>query len=87
MKASRHVVIAGQMAELADSSTEHLAILEYARSKSIEFIACETENYGVSALTVDDAVKQIRNGGTDVAVLVKGSRVAALERVVQLLVA
>lgn len=87
MKASRHVVIAGQMAELADSSTEHLAILEYARSKSIEFIACETENYGVSTLTVDDAVKQIRNGGTDVAVLVKGSRVAALERVVQLLVA
>ena len=87
MKASRHVVIAGQMAELSDSSTEHLAILEYARSKSIEFIACETENYGVSALTVDDAVKQIRNGGTDVAVLVKGSRVAALERVVQLLVA
>jgi len=87
MKASRHVVIAGQMAELADSSTEHLAILEYARSKSIEFIACETDNYGVSALTVDDAVKQIRNGGTDVAVLVKGSRVAALERVVQLLVA
>ena len=87
MKASRHVVIAGQMAELADSSTEHLAILEYARSRSIEFIACETDNYGVSALTVDDAVKQIRNGGTDVAVLVKGSRVAALERVVQLLVA
>jgi UDP-N-acetylmuramoyl-tripeptide--D-alanyl-D-alanine ligase len=87
MKASRHVVIAGQMAELADSSTEHLAILEYARSKSIEFIACETENYGVSTLTVDDAVKQIRNGGTDVAVLVKGSRVAALERVVQLLIA
>jgi UDP-N-acetylmuramoyl-tripeptide--D-alanyl-D-alanine ligase len=87
MKASRHVVIAGQMAELADSSTEHLAILEYARSKSIEFIACETENYGVSTLTVDDAVKQIRNSGTDVAVLVKGSRVAALERVVQLLVA
>jgi len=30
-------------------------------------------------------VKRVRDGGTDVAVLVKGSRVAALERVVQLL--
>jgi UDP-N-acetylmuramoyl-tripeptide--D-alanyl-D-alanine ligase len=85
MKASRHVVIAGQMAELADSSAEHGAIVEYARSKSIEFIACETENYAMSAHSIEDAVRRVRDGGTDVAVLVKGSRVAALERVVQLL--
>ena len=86
MKASRHVVIAGQMAELSDSYAEHNAIVEYARSKSIEFIACETENYGMSSLSIEDAVKHVRDGGTDVAVLVKGSRVAALERVVQLLI-
>ena len=85
MKASRHVVIAGQMAELADSAAEHSAIVEYARSKSIEFIACETENYAMSAHSIEDAVRRVRDGGTDVAVLVKGSRVAALERVVQLL--
>jgi UDP-N-acetylmuramoyl-tripeptide--D-alanyl-D-alanine ligase len=85
MKASRHVVIAGQMAELADSSAEHSAIVEYARSKKIEFIACETDNYATPSFSIDDAVKVVRNGGTDVAVLVKGSRVAALERVVQLL--
>jgi UDP-N-acetylmuramoyl-tripeptide--D-alanyl-D-alanine ligase len=85
MKASRHVVIAGQMAELADSAAEHSAIVEYARSKSIEFIACETENYATSAHSIEDAVKRVCDGGTDVAVLVKGSRVAALERVVQLL--
>jgi UDP-N-acetylmuramoyl-tripeptide--D-alanyl-D-alanine ligase len=85
MKASRHVVIAGQMAELADSSAEHNAIVEYAHSKKIEFIACETENYATPSFSVDDAVKVVRNGGSDVAVLVKGSRVAALERVVQLL--
>ena len=36
--------------------------------------------------SVEDAVKHVRDGGTDVAVLVKGSRVAALERVVQLLI-
>ena len=85
MKASRHVVIAGQMAELADSAAEHGAIVEYAQSKSIEFIACETENYATSPHSIEDAVKHVREGGTDVAVLVKGSRVAALERVVQLL--
>jgi UDP-N-acetylmuramoyl-tripeptide--D-alanyl-D-alanine ligase len=85
VKASRHVVIAGQMAELADSSAEHSAIVEYARSKKIEFIACETDNYATPSFSIDDAVKVVRNGGTDVAVLVKGSRVAALERVVQLL--
>ena len=85
MKASRHVVIAGQMAELADSSAEHAEIFEYARGKKIEFIACETENYGTPAMSAEDAVKYVRGGGTDVAVLVKGSRVAALERVVQLL--
>jgi UDP-N-acetylmuramoyl-tripeptide--D-alanyl-D-alanine ligase len=85
IKASRHVVIAGQMAELADSTAEHNAIVEYARSKSIEFIACETENYATSPHSIEDAVKRVRDGGTDVAVLVKGSRVAALERVVQLL--
>ena len=86
MKASRHVVIAGQMAELADSSAEHSAIVEYARSKKIEFIACETDNYGTPSFSIDDVVKVVRNGGTDVAILVKGSRVAALERVVQLLI-
>jgi len=85
MKASRHVVIAGQMAELADSLAEHSAIVEYARSKKIEFIACETDNYATPSFSIDDAVKVVRNGGTDVAVLVKGSRVATLERVVQLL--
>ena len=85
IKASRHVVIAGQMAELADSAAEHGAIVEYAQSKSIEFIACETENYATSPHSIEDAVKHVREGGTDVAVLVKGSRVAALERVVQLL--
>jgi UDP-N-acetylmuramoyl-tripeptide--D-alanyl-D-alanine ligase len=87
MKASRHVVIAGQMAELSDSPSEHRAIVEYARSKSIEFIACETDNYATTSHSVEDAVSHVRDGGTDVAVLVKGSRVAALERAVQLLIA
>lgn len=86
MKASRHVVIAGQMAELSDSLNEHKAIVDYALSKSIEFVACETQNYGTSSLSAGDAVKYVRGHGADVAVLVKGSRIAALERVVQLLV-
>ena len=87
MKASRHVVVAGQMAELSDSPSEHRAIVEYARSKSIEFIACETENYGTPSFSVADAVNKVRNDGSDVVVLVKGSRIAALERAVQLLIA
>ena len=85
IKASRHIVIAGQMAELADSSAEHSAIVEYARSKKIGFIACETDNYATPSFSVDDVVQAVHNGGSDVAVLVKGSRVAQLERVVLLL--
>ena len=86
IKASRHVVIAGQMAELADSEFEHKQIREYAFSKSVEFIACDTTNYGIPSFSADEAVKKVFDGGSDAAVLVKGSRVAQLERVVQLLV-
>lgn len=86
IKAARHVVIAGQMAELANSDVEHAQIREYAMSKSVELIACETTNYGIPSLSAQDAVQLVLDGGSDVAVLVKGSRVAQLERVVQLLI-
>ena len=85
IKAARHVVIAGQMAELANSDAEHQQIREYAVSRSIEFIACETTNYGTPSLSAQEAAQLVLDGGSDAAVLVKGSRVAQLERVVQLL--
>jgi UDP-N-acetylmuramoyl-tripeptide--D-alanyl-D-alanine ligase len=85
VKASRHVVVAGQMAELSNSQHEHDEIRDYALGKSVEFIACETENYGTKSFSIEAAVQQVLTGGSDAAVLVKGSRVARLERVVSLL--
>ena len=85
IKAARHVVVAGQMAELSNSEFEHFQIRDYAATKSIEFIACETTNYGTPSLSAQEAVQKVLAGGNDAAVLVKGSRVAQLERVVQLL--
>ncbi len=85
IKAARHVVVAGQMAELSNSEFEHFQIRDYATTRSIEFIACETTNYGTPSLSAQEAVQKVLAGGNDAAVLVKGSRVAQLERVVQLL--
>jgi UDP-N-acetylmuramoyl-tripeptide--D-alanyl-D-alanine ligase len=83
--ASRRVAIVGVMAELADPVEGHRRAAEAARSRGIELIATGTELYGVTA--VDDPVAALGPIGDGDAVLVKASRVAGLERIVEQLLA
>ncbi|MFM9112755.1 MAG: glutamate ligase domain-containing protein, partial [Actinomycetota bacterium] len=85
MPASRRVAVLGLMAELADSPREHSAIAELARSLRVEIVAVGTDAYGVAPVGVDEAADTLNALGADAVGLVKGSRVAALERVVSAL--
>jgi UDP-N-acetylmuramoyl-tripeptide--D-alanyl-D-alanine ligase len=75
------------MAELGErSAAEHAAIGELARSLDIRVIAVDAPGYGGDdAVDVLDALTILGKVGSDDAVLVKGSRVAGLERLATLL--
>ena len=81
--ASRHVAVLGQMAELGDiSEVEHRAIADLAGSLGVELIPVGTPQYGAApAADTEEVVARLDGIGPETAVLVKASRVAALERV------
>lgn len=81
--AAHHVAMLGLMAELEDPGPSHLAITELCRRLGVRLIPVECDLYGAEAVTVD-ALGDLRFDDST-AVLVKGSRVAGLERVVRLL--
>jgi UDP-N-acetylmuramoyl-tripeptide--D-alanyl-D-alanine ligase len=87
--ARTHRAVLGPMAELgATSEADHQAITSLAASLGVEVIAYRTDAYG-AAVRVDEpgaVAERLAPVARDVAVLVKGSRVAALEQVVDLLV-
>ncbi len=89
LPAGRRVAVLGTMAELGDDSArEHLAIAEQAAGLGIALVAVDEPDYGDTARHVsgiDEAVAALDDLGPGDAVLVKGSRVAALERVAQAL--
>jgi UDP-N-acetylmuramoyl-tripeptide--D-alanyl-D-alanine ligase len=80
----RRVAVLGVMAELADPAGDHAAIVELLRQRNIELIAVGTDNYGVPAR--EDAQAVISSLASNDAVLIKGSRVAGLERLAALVV-
>ena len=87
LDAPRRVAVLGVMAELEDPEPAHRSIAEFAASRGVTVLAVDTEWYGVescswSEVTSHPAVASLRAGD---AVLVKGSRVARLERVVEAL--
>ena len=84
--AGRKVAVLGVMAELGESSrTDHERMVALAAEHGISVIAVDAPEYGRSALHVADieeAEAALDTLDTATAVLVKGSRVAALERLV-----
>lgn len=83
LPARRHVAILGLMAELEHPAEEHRRVAERAAELRIELRPIGTDLYGVPPLDDAEALAGLGDGD---AVLLKGSRVAGLERLVRLLV-
>lgn len=89
---TRHHAVLGPMAELgAESAAAHAHVASVATELGIRLIAFGTDEYGSAAVhavtTIDDAVAALGQLGADDSVLVKGSRVAGLERLASALLA
>ena len=79
--ATRRIAILGLMAEISDPEREHRGIHAYAAQRGVEVVAVATDLYGVTPVPDPAAaVEVIGPLGEGDAVLVKGSRVAGLER-------
>ncbi|GAA2058410.1 UDP-N-acetylmuramoyl-tripeptide--D-alanyl-D-alanine ligase [Williamsia deligens] len=91
LTAGRKVAVVGIMAEIGDTApAEHRAITAHARDLGVDLIAVDAPDYGSGARHVPDidtAVAAVADLEAGDAVLVKGSRVAALERVAAALMA
>jgi UDP-N-acetylmuramoyl-tripeptide--D-alanyl-D-alanine ligase len=85
LPARRRIAFLGTMAELGDVSRhEHRAVAALAEGLGIEVVAVGEAAYGTEVVAdVDAAVALVADLGADDAVLVKGSRVAGLERLAE----
>jgi UDP-N-acetylmuramoyl-tripeptide--D-alanyl-D-alanine ligase len=84
--AKQRYAVLGVMAEVLHSEVAHQEIATLCRQLRIELLALETDLYGTSALSLSDIANILKGLDLNTVVLVKGSRVAATERVVQVLV-
>jgi UDP-N-acetylmuramoyl-tripeptide--D-alanyl-D-alanine ligase len=84
LPAKRRVAVLAVMAEISDATAEHQAIAVYAADRGVELIAVGTNLYGVEQSV--DPIAALGSLSGDDAVLVKGSRVAGLERLAALLI-
>lgn len=82
--AQRRVAVLGKMSEVTDSKSAHAEIPMFAAMRGIEVVALETDVYGTPELSLEQVVAYLSDSTID-AILVKGSRAAATERVVQAL--
>ena len=89
LPAERRIAVLGLMAELGEESDdEHAAIGRLAAELDVRLIAFDTPEYGGEHVSdIDEAVAAIGEIGDGDAVLVKGSRVVGLERLVEALTA
>ena len=89
LDARRRIAVLGTMAELGDVATsEHAAVAELAQELGIRVVALAEPRYGGEQVgSLDAALDAVGAVGDGDAVLVKGSRVAGLERLAELLLA
>jgi UDP-N-acetylmuramoyl-tripeptide--D-alanyl-D-alanine ligase len=81
--AARRIAVLGVMAEVEDAEMHHRHVASIAEEAGIEVIAVDTALYGVASSSLEDAVSRLSALGDDHVILVKGSRVAGLERLVR----
>lgn len=86
IEAEHRVAVVGIMAELDDPATSHRDIADLARALGVRLLAVGTDLYGSASLRVDEVVAEVESLGRTSAILVKGSRVAGLERVVDAII-
>jgi len=84
--AKQRYAVLGVMAEVLHSDLAHQEIAKLCEQLGIELLALETDLYGTNALSLSDIAKTLDGRDSNTVVLVKGSRVSAAERVVQVLV-
>ena len=84
-KASRRVAVLGVMAELSEPEQDHLRISQLAKQLGIELIAIETDMYDVQSRTRDEVAAMLSTVENTATILIKGSRVAQLEKLVAML--
>ena len=85
MDARRRVAVLGPMAEVADTTERHLEVAAALRDAGVALVAVGTDLYGISAspAPLDDITALLEGWEPrDAIVLVKGSRVARLETLV-----
>ncbi len=87
LDADRRIAVLGPMAELGDHhEAAHRRVAELAAALGIEVLAVGTDDYGVASVPdTDAALEALGPLGEGDAVLIKGSRVAGLERLAHLL--
>ena len=84
-KASRRIAVLGVMAELSEPEQDHLQISRLAKQLGIELIAVETDLYDVQSQTRDEIAAMLSTVENTATILIKGSRVAQLEKLVAML--
>ncbi|MCU0310250.1 MAG: UDP-N-acetylmuramoyl-tripeptide--D-alanyl-D-alanine ligase [Acidimicrobiales bacterium] len=87
LPAERFHAVLGPMAELGDDGpAEHRRIAGLATAAGVRLVAFATDDYGIAPVdTIDAALEALGPLGPGDAVLVKGSRVAGLERLAEAL--
>ena len=87
LDADRRIAVVGTMAELGDGADEaHAQVAAFARDLGIEVVSVGEDRYRVETVAdVDAAAARVEPLGPGDAVLIKGSRVAGLERLADLL--
>lgn len=86
MRARSRTAVLGPMAELAHPQEAHDRIAKMAQEMSIQVIAVGTSMYGVPSCNIDEALVRLSNLGDGDVVVVKGSRIAGLDRLVERLI-